>query len=120
MLVIDQPAPFHTSTRRCTFEASKKSPTATQRVAPGHEMLVRLAPLAFRGFGLVIIDQLVPFQRSTNVPWPDPTAKQLVAPRQVTPVSSVCSTPAGFGLATIDHFVPFQRSTSVLVAYCGL
>jgi hypothetical protein len=68
VLVIDQAAPFHTSTRRCALEAPKKSPTATQRVAPGHEMLVRLAPLVPVGFGLVINDQLVPFQRSINVP----------------------------------------------------
>ncbi len=81
-------------------------------------MLVRLAPSVPLGFGLVIIDQLDPFQRSTKVPWPEPTAKQLVALRQVTSVNSACSTPAGFGLATIDHFVPFQCSTSVLVENC--
>jgi hypothetical protein len=116
VIVIDQPPPFHTSIRRRTDDPETASPAARQRVAVGHEMLVRLAPVAPPGFGLVIIDQLDPFQRSTSVPRPEPTAKQLVALRHVTPVSSVCATFAGFGLATIDHFVPFQRSTSVLVA----
>jgi hypothetical protein len=116
VVVIDQPAPFHTSIRRCTDDPETESPTATHRAVVGHVMLVRLAPVAPPGFGLVMIDQLDPFQRSTSVPRPDPTAKQLVALRQVTPVSSVCSTFAGFGLATIDHFVPFHRSKRVRVA----
>jgi hypothetical protein len=67
-------------------------------------------------FGLVTIDQVVPFHRSTNVvvDWYafEPTAKQLVALVHDTPrsVGSPCS---GFGLPTIDQVVPFHRSINV-------
>jgi hypothetical protein len=63
--------------------------------------------------GLVTIDQLVPFQCSTNVEelLLVPTAKQLVVLGHDTPLR----TAELLGLVTIDQLVPFQCSTNVFV-----
>ena len=66
-LTIDQPIPFHVSTRRCTTFCRNTVPTATHRVGLGHDTLVRLAPVAPAGFALVTIPQMVPFHRSISV-----------------------------------------------------
>jgi hypothetical protein len=68
--------------------------------------------------GLVLMAQLVPFQRSINVfvvapTVYEPTAKHTVFVMQATAARSACDDPAGDGLATTDHAVPFQRSVSV-------
>jgi hypothetical protein len=54
--------------------------------------------------GLAEIDQLVPFQRSTNVEWPEyPTAKQLVALGHATADRKPSGGPAGLGLVATDQ-----------------
>ena len=71
------------------------------------------------GLGVVWIDQLVPFHRSTNVTLSpallmlSPTAVQAVLevhdmPRRALPVA-----PRGFGRFWMDQLVPFQRSAKV-------
>jgi len=44
-------------------------PTATQLVVRVHDTLASWLPVALVGLGLVIVDQVVPFQCSTNVDW---------------------------------------------------
>ena len=67
------------------------------------------------GLGLDALDQLDPFQRTTNVPEPEPpTAKQLVADGHDTPYSA-SFVPEGFGLTTSDQLAPFHCSTKVCV-----
>jgi hypothetical protein len=88
----------------------------------GHDTLFRLLPYAFVApatLGLDMMDQLVPFQRSTNVvvvapsnEWP--TAKQLVVLGHDTPFRTLSAAPLGLGLVTMDQLVPFQRSANVL------
>jgi hypothetical protein len=84
----------------------------------GHDTPLRLLLVAPFGLGLVTIDQLVPFQCSTNVLVVEPvvelpTAKQLVVLRHATPLKLAAES-LGLGLATIDQLVPFQCSTNVL------
>ena len=74
-------------------------------------------------FGLVTIDQVVPFQCSTNVllvapGWSKvwPTALQFVVLGHDTLSRPLEVTPLGLGLATIDQLVPFHRSTKVAPA----
>jgi hypothetical protein len=59
---------------------------------------------------VVWIDQLVPFQRSTN---PSPTAVQAVADGHDTPLSWLTGWPVGLGEDWIDQVLPFQRSAKV-------
>jgi hypothetical protein len=88
----------------------------------GHDTLFRLLPYAFVGpvaLGLDMMDQLVPFQRSTNVlvvvPSNErPTAKQVVGLGHDTPFRTLSAAPVGLGLVTMDQLVPFQRSANVL------
>ncbi len=54
---------------------AKLPPTAKQRVALAHDTPERSVESAWSGFGLATSDQLVPSQRSTNVPGSvEPTA----------------------------------------------
>ena len=83
LATIDQLVPFHCSTNVTTAELLNSRPTAVQSVVVGHDTLLRMFSSAPGSFGLVTIDQLVPFQCSTNVsskvPFTSsPTAKQLV------------------------------------------
>jgi hypothetical protein len=66
-----------------------------------------------KGFGLVTIDQEVPFQRSMSVyVFFEPTATHdEVAVHAID--DRIGAPTVGFGLATITHDVPSQRSTSV-------
>jgi hypothetical protein len=69
------------------------------------------APLALR---VGWIDQLVPSQRSANVPLSaQPTAVQAVAEVHDTPLNWVLNTPLGLGATvSIDQLVPFQPSAN--------
>ena len=93
--MIDQVCPFQCSTS-VVQPWNMEKPTAKQLVVlrqdtPSRKLLGVPEPL---GFGLVMIDQVCPFQCSTNVEkalgaWPDwvlPTAKQLVVLGQDTPL----------------------------------
>jgi hypothetical protein len=92
------------------------SPTALQLVVLEHATSLSEAKVYPLGFGLGTIDQVVPFQCSTNVRDTPPlallpTALQLVALGHATLAST--EFPLEFGLATMDQLVPFQCSTSV-------
>jgi hypothetical protein len=86
-----------------------------------HETLLNLVSTLALGFGLAMIFQLVPFQRSTSVravePSVDddesPTAKQLVGLGHDTLNRLTSAAPFGVGLGTIDQAVPFHRSINV-------
>jgi hypothetical protein len=97
--------------------AGLDAPTATQLVALEQVNPLKKLVGTPDTFGLVTIDQVVPFQRSTNVLTVElvchqPTAKQLVEDGHDTPLRSVIDAPAGLGIVTIDQTVPFQRSTN--------
>src|SRR5262245_59464746 len=109
--VTAQLVPFQRSMSVWTVVPFPYWPTAMQMLTPGHATPNRRLPVAPVGLGLATMAQLVPFQRSTNVPDDSPTAKQLVVFEHEMPCKS--PPPLGVGLATIDQLVPFQRSTSV-------
>src|SRR6476646_8994595 len=85
-----------------------------------HDTPVNSPPSPAAGFGLAMIDQLVPFHRSTNVwrkpsgPSESPTATQRTVLVHVTAFSCGYRSPVGLGVGGMDHFAPFQRSTKVL------
>src|SRR5664279_4948481 len=100
-----------------------------QTLLDGHDTPLSAASVAPGGSGVRWIDQLVPFQRSTNgslvhldtapgQPAPnskDPTVVQAVADVHDTALSRLLASqhgdPAGLGIRWIDHRLPFQRST---------
>ena len=95
-------------------------PTAVQSVG-----LVQVTPInsknAAVGLGLLTIDHVLPFQRSTSVfaavsVSSMPTAKQLVAVGHDTPARSTMSAADVLAGGTIDHFVPFQCSINAVSA----
>jgi hypothetical protein len=100
-------------------------PTARQFDALVQETLERLTPSTPLGFGLALICQLDPFQRSMSVELAEPiatllrdipTAKQLVVLEHETPPSPDDTAPPGIGTGTIDHAVPFHRSKSAVLS----
>ena len=104
--------PFHRS-----LNVPFAPPTLVQLVALVHATPSKTVCVEPAGFGVVAIDQLVPFHFSTNdrstpLTVESPTAKQTVALVHATPLRSVTVEPVGFGLLEIAHVVPFQRSTS--------
>jgi hypothetical protein len=117
--MIDQLVPFQCSTNVLKAEFVKSWPTARQVVVLGQDTPRSRLSDAPLGLGLLVVVQLVPFQRSTNVlivlvVESLPTARQLVVVGQDTPLRLLSV--LGFGLVMIDQLVPFQRSTNVLVA----
>jgi hypothetical protein len=65
-----------------------------------------------------MIDHLPPFQRSTNVLFPEfvpeaPTAKQTFALGHDTPLSELVLAPVRFGLGPTVQPLPLHRSTNV-------
>jgi hypothetical protein len=117
----DQLVPSQRSTKvRVLPEAALVcAPTAKQVAVVTHDTPLRWARSDPTGRGPAMIDQLVPFHRSTSASSDEPasyppTAKQLLALAQemLTRYGEVA--PDGFGLVTIDHPDPFHRSTSVL------
>jgi hypothetical protein len=61
-----QPEPFQRSVNVLCTEPSKEFPTAKQLVVVGHETPLSVDSVAPLAFGLVMIDQVVPFHCSTN------------------------------------------------------
>jgi hypothetical protein len=118
LATIAQVVPFQRSTNVFSTEFDL-SPTAKQLVVSTHDTPPSPALVEPSvGLGLPTIDQLVPFQRSTNVCIAEvvekkPTAKQLDVLGHDTPSRAEPVAPPGFGLATIDQLVPSQRSTNV-------
>src|SRR5262249_42937058 len=97
-----------------------KTPTATQLVGLPQEIALRL--LSERPwFGLLMIDQRAPFQRSTKVlPSPKPltpTAKQLVALGHAMPRNAKSRAPRGLGWAVIVREAPSQCSMNVCCSW---
>ena len=120
----DQLVPFQASVNVLFSACDKDPPTAKQLVAAEHETACKPDAAVSVPFGLVTIDQLVPFQLSTNVLLAEllpetPTATQLVAAEHDTPSSSDPPVPVRLGLVTIDQLVPFQLSTNVVGAELG-
>jgi hypothetical protein len=109
--------PSHRSTNVLIRVEPLNSPTAKQSDVPGHDTFVSRGELAPKTYGLLIRDQLLPFQRSTSV-FDDPELDWLPTARQNVPVHE---TPLrdplhpGNRLAPVptDHLVPFQCSTNV-------
>ena len=67
-MTIDHVVPFQCSTNVVPVEnVSYESPTALQLVVLAHDTPLRSSLNEPLGLGLVMIDQLVPFQCSTNV-----------------------------------------------------
>jgi hypothetical protein len=118
LVTIDQLVPFQCSTSVLSADVVEELPTAKQLVVLAHATPYRMTAFVPVGLGLVTIDQLVPFQCSTNVLVPEPldekpTAKQLVVLGHETPYKTTKFAPVGWGLATIDQLVPFQRCSKV-------
>ena len=104
--------------QRSASVASSDVPTALQSAALGHDTPTSWLCDVCEMSGA--IDQLLPFQRSTDAEFP--TAAQLTGLEHDTPVrpADPSRTPIGpnaagsAGLATIDHRDPFHCSTSCL------
>jgi hypothetical protein len=115
LATIDQVVPFQRSMSTCGAELFADLPTAMQLDTVEHEMPARFAETAPAGIGMLTIDQLVPFHRSTSgrcaqhVAGAEPTAKQLVVLAQETAESEL-SDVDGFRLVEVLQLVPFQRS----------
>src|SRR5439155_7564474 len=112
LVTIDQLVPSQCSTNVfSTNEESVYSPTASQLDVLGHDTPLRTGDVAPLGLGLVTIDQLVPFQRSTNVLFAElveysPTASQLVVLGHDTPVRTGPVAPVAVGRATTEQLDP--------------
>ena len=111
---IDQREPSQRSTNAVDAVLVPADPTAAQAVAEAHDTPVRELLTAPRGFGGRRIDQVAPFQRSTNaLPFEaDPTAMQNLFDVHDTPLRMLPFAPRGFGVRWIDQVEPFQRSAN--------
>jgi hypothetical protein len=110
LATIDHAVPFQRSMSVLVSPFDCDAPTARQLVALAHAMSSTYVPPpgAVATFGLAMIDQLVPFQRSINELFhrpsvTTPTARQVVAVGQATPVNTPLGAPAGLALGTIDQ-----------------
>ncbi|MGO9876712.1 MAG: hypothetical protein ACLPVY_23300 [Acidimicrobiia bacterium] len=108
LATIDQLVPSHRSISVCGVDvvdvSTLSSPTAKQLVELEHDTPTSSAPASPVRRGLATIDQLVPFQRSMNVPFPPaPTAKQSDALEHDTAESSPFGGPGGLTLGTTDQ-----------------
>jgi hypothetical protein len=90
-----------------------------QAVADEHDTPYRKPSHSF-GFGVGSVDQVVPFQRSANVPCPpplvgeySPTAVQAVADVHDTPLSSLLNAVPRLALDCTSQWAPSHCSTSV-------
>jgi hypothetical protein len=98
-------------------ESLPADPTAVHAVAAVQETPLRALALLL-GFGVVCIDQPVPFQRSANVVLEGvfaliaPTAVQALGDEHDTAENSALWASWGFGGLRSDQVVPFQVSTS--------
>ena len=114
----DHAVPFHCSTNVVggSVELVDELPTATQLVGLAQETPFN-PPLPV-GFGLAMIDQLVPFHCSTNgtVTEPEvevPTATQLVGLGHDTPFNAFDDAPSTVGLGRADQLIPSHCSANV-------
>ena len=89
------------------------NPTAVQAVVDGHDTRVSVVDMPL-GFGVVWIDQLVPFHRSANVALSlmDPTAVHAVVVVHDTPLRKPEFCPARVGVDWTVQLVPFHRSAN--------
>jgi hypothetical protein len=109
----DQLVPFHPSAKVTSREGPMNQPTAVQAVGDQHDTPFRWLYVAPVGLAVDSVDQLVPFQRSTNIVEPaKPTAVQADGDVHDTPLSWPDVAP-GLGVGTIDQLVPSQRSANV-------
>jgi hypothetical protein len=126
--VIDHAVPFQRSARVTRLDPDRPigryEPTVMQLVEVEHDTPLNSGCRELAGFGVEVIDQLVPSKASASVKDSVPSevsidrkpmAIQLVALEQETSNNCVMREPAGVGLATIDQLDPFHRSTSVFV-----
>jgi hypothetical protein len=125
---IDQAVPLHRSASvTSVLELLNQFPTAVQADPELQATDSSDAPLFAGGFGVVTIDQAIPFQLSARVKgWPDgvlvydPTAMQEVETLHATPTRVLLLVPAGSGVGWTDQVVPFHRSSSVLLTLAAL
>ncbi|MFL5859704.1 MAG: hypothetical protein ACJ780_02850 [Solirubrobacteraceae bacterium] len=89
---------------------TSKPPTTVQAVADVHDTPLKELEVAPAGLGIPWLDQILPFQRSTNGKplLKDPAAMQAFADAHDTPFNP----PAGLGIRCSDQVLPFQRSTN--------
>jgi hypothetical protein len=90
-----------------------------QAVLDVHDTQASPLAVAPVGFGVVWIDQVVPFHRSANVACVpellvyEPTAVHAVVDVHEDPESAVNDAPVRFGVVWTDQVVPVKRSASV-------
>jgi hypothetical protein len=117
---MDHALPFQRSIRVVCVLPVFVDPTAKQLVVAGHATAWSALVLAPEGFGLAVIDQDVPFQRSISVLVVDPvvenpTATQFVDEVHLTDRSRLDVAPATFGVDCNAQLEPFQRTATVRV-----
>jgi hypothetical protein len=94
---MDQLLPFHTSASVCVVELGVAWPTASQKLADVHEMVLSRPP---PGSGMVTTVQVLPLRTSARRPlwFTDPTATQVPVDVQDTSLKSQSDAPCGIAV----------------------
>jgi hypothetical protein len=109
---IVQPVP----SQRCTNAPRESPPTAVQAVLEVHDTAVSSDCVAPLRFGVNWIDQLLPSQRSANIPWLPPTKACPTAVHAVVEVHDTATrlvVLVGLAVGSIVQLVPSQRPANV-------